>query len=340
MQDRLGPNRVGPRGLLQSIADGIKLFFKEDVTPASADRRIFYLAPVLTMIPALAAGAALPFATVRVQTDTGIQTLPVIVGDVNIGILFILALASLQVYGVVLAGWSSNNKYSLLGGLRGSAQAISYELSMSLTILTGVLMSGSLNLTRVVESQSGYWLGFIPRWNVFQFYGLGLVATVIYTIAIIAETNRAPFDLPEAESELVAGFHTEYTSMKFAMFFMGEYASMMVVSGVATAMWFGGWLPPLPFLGFIPGFVWFVGKLMCGIGFYIWLRATLPRLRYDALMNLGWKRMLPTALVVLFAVAFVDTYWFTPPDRPKPETSRVRMQRQDVSPMGGPVSGR
>jgi len=340
MQDRLGPNRVGPRGLLQTIADGIKLFFKEDVLPGSVDRTVYYMAPILSIIPALAAGAALPFAAVKVQMGDGtIQTLPMVVGNVNIGILYILALASLQVYGIVLGGWSSNNKYSLLGGLRSSAQIISYELAMSLAILTGVVMSGSLNLVHVVESQAGgFWY-----WNFFNihFWVLpGLVAGTIYLIAMIAETNRAPFDLPEAESELIAGFHTEYSSMKFAMFFMGEYASMLVVSGVATALWFGGWHSPLPFAPFtwIPGAVWFLLKLFLFIYSYIWLRSTLPRLRYDALMAVGWKRMLPTALVVLFVVAVIDTLKTPPsegPPRPVTQTRPRPIGPGPATPMPG-----
>ncbi len=308
IQDRLGPNRVGPRGLLQSIADGVKLFFKEDILPANVDKMVYYLAPVLVIVPALAAGAAIPFSIVKIRLDSGVvEPIPMVVGNVNIGILFILALTSLQVYGIVLAGWASNNKYSLIGGLRSSAQVISYELAMSLAILCGVFICHSLNLVDIVNHQGGYWFGIIPKWNVFQFYGLGAVATIIYLIAMTAETNRAPFDLPEAESELVAGFHTEYSSMKFAIFFMGEYASMLVVSGIATALWFGGWQPLFPFLAFIPGWIWFIGKLMTFIMIYIWVRATLPRLRYDALMSLGWKKLLPMALVVLFLVALVDT---------------------------------
>lgn len=314
MQDRIGPNRVGPRGLLQTIADGVKLFFKEDVQPAAVDRRIYYLAPVLAMIPALAAGATLPFTSVRIE---GIEKpVPLVAGNVNIGILYILALSSLQVYGIVLAGWSSNNKYSLLGGLRSSAQIISYELAMSLAIMTGILMSGSVELTKAVESQSSYWFGIFPAWNVFKYFGLGAIATFLYLIAMIAETNRSPFDLPEAESELIAGFHTEYSSMKFAMFFMGEYASMLAVSGIATTLWFGGWLPPLgfSFMFMVPGVIWFLLKMLGFFMIYVWLRATLPRLRYDALMNLGWKRMLPLALVVLFLVALLDAALFTKDD--------------------------
>ncbi|MEP6756225.1 MAG: NADH-quinone oxidoreductase subunit NuoH [Chthonomonadales bacterium] len=305
MQDRLGPNRVGPRGLLQTIADGIKLFFKEDIEPKAVDKKIYYLAPVLAMIPALAAGATIPFASITFKMDDGtIRTLPVVAGNVNVGVLYVLAMASLQVYGVILAGWASNNKYSLLGGLRSSAQIISYELAMSLSIMCGVFISGSLNLAKVVESQAGP----IWHWNVFQFYGLGFLATCVYVISMIAETNRAPFDLPEAESELIAGFHTEYSSMKFAMFFMGEYASMLAVSGIATTLWFGGWHSPFGSIDhFVPGAVWFLAKIGAIFLVYVWLRASLPRLRYDALMSLGWKRLLPFALAILFGIAVVDT---------------------------------
>src|SRR5947208_13479379 len=220
MQDRLGPNRVGPRGLLQTIADGVKLFFKEDVEPAAVDRKIYYLAPVIAMIPALAAGATIPFGSVKIHMDDGSSRIfPMAVGNVNIGLVYILALGSLQVYGIVLGGWSSNNKYSLLGGLRSSAQMISYELAMSLALLTGILMSGSLNMNEIVQSQAGgFW-----HWNGFKikyFFLPGFLAMWIYLIAMVAETNRAPFDLPEAEGELIGGFHTEYSSMKFAIFFM------------------------------------------------------------------------------------------------------------------------
>lgn len=329
VQDRVGPNRVGPYGLLQPIADGIKLFFKEDILPEAVDRAIYYLAPALMLIPALAAGAAIPFAQLQVDMGGGhVKPLPMVVGDVNIGILFVLALTSLQVYGIVLAGWASNNKYSLLGGLRSSAQAISYELAMSLAILTAVLLGGSLNLVDVVRSQAGS----ILDWNVLKFFPLGFIATVIYLIAMVAETNRAPFDLPEAESELVAGFHTEYTSMKFAIFFMGEYASMVTVSAIATVLWFGGWNPIHPALGFIPGFIWFLAKLGVLIIAYIWVRATLPRMRYDALMSFGWKKLLPVALVVLFAAACVDT--LRTPEHP---TGTPGVQSASVS--AGPVGG-
>ncbi len=314
MQDRLGPNRVGPRGLLQTIADGIKLFFKEDVEPAAVDRKIYYLAPVIAMIPALAAGATIPFGSVKIHMEDGTSRMfPMTVGNVNIGLVYILALGSLQVYGIVLGGWSSNNKYSLLGGLRSSAQMISYELAMSLALLTGVLMSGSLNLVNIVQSQAGGLL----NWNMFKldyFIVPGFIAAWIYLVAMVAETNRAPFDLPEAESELIAGFHTEYSSMKFAMFFMGEYASMLVVSGLAASLWLGGWHSPIEVapLTWIPGFMWFLIKIMTMVFVYVWLRSTLPRLRYDALMSLGWKRMLPLSLVLMFVVAGIDVLQSSP----------------------------
>lgn len=318
MQDRSGPNRVGPRGLLQTIADGVKLFFKEDFRPRSVDLRLYYLAPVMAMIPALAGGAVLPLQTLTFErADHSTFTVPLMVGDVNIGLLYILAMSGLQVYGVVLAGWSSNNKYSLLGGLRAAAQLISYELAMGLALLCGVLWAGSLQLNVIVDQQnvgpfgmaSGpeFLKGGILSWFWIRTW---FVPVIIYTVAMIAETNRAPFDLPEAESELIAGFHTEFSSMKFAMFFMGEYATMLTVSGLNAAMFWGGPLPLLniPPLTWIPGFLWFILKVMFGIFFYVWLRATLPRLRYDALMNLGWKRMLPLGLVWLFVLAAINLW--------------------------------
>ena len=346
MQDRSGPNRVGPRGLLQTTADVVKLFFKEDVQPKSVDARIYILAPIVAVIPAFASGAVLPLMQLWFQRgvhlaipgfylenaahqhlgwwrgpesmDPGtLFTVPLTVGNVNVGLLYILALASLQAYGVVLAGWSSNNKYSLLGGLRASAQLISYELSMGLALLCVIVMAGSLQLDRIVEAQNVMPFGIsrifgteLPEFlkgSIFSWYWLQslFVPVIIYTIAMIAETNRAPFDLPEAEAELIAGFMTEYSSMKYAMFFTGEYVSMLTVSGLNAAMFWGGPLPPLNIAIFnaIPGFVWFILKVMTGIFFYVWLRGTLPRLRYDALMNLGWKRMLPLGLVWLFLLA-------------------------------------
>jgi NADH-quinone oxidoreductase subunit H len=326
MQDRSGPNRVGPRGLLQSTADVVKLFFKEDMMPQSADLKIYYLAPFITVICAFSGAAVLPLQTLTFRlTDGTLQTVPVTIGDVNIGLLYILAISSLQVYGVVLAGWSSNNKYSLLGGLRGSAQLISYELSMGLALMCVVVLSGTVKLDKIVEAQNGlpFGLEYTGVWwqvplkgSIFSWFWLGtlLIPVCIYTVAMIAETNRAPFDLPEAESELIAGFHTEYSSMKFAMFFTGEYISMLVVSGLNAAVFWGGPLPPLNIAPFtwIPGFLWLIIKIMGGIFFYTWLRASLPRLRYDALMALGWKRMLPLGLVWLFLMAFWGLYRSAP----------------------------
>ena len=299
MQIRKGPNRVGPAGLLQPVADGIKLFFKEDVVPERVDRFIYFLAPAGFLIPVLCAPAVIPWGPNDRVTP---------IADVNIGILFLLAMTSLTVYGIVLAGWSSNNKYSLLGGLRASAQTISYELAMGLSIISVVLLTGSLSLRDVVMNQQGS-LGML-NWHVFRFFPLGLIATGIFLVAMLAETNRAPFDLPEAESELIAGYHTEYSSMKFAMFFMGEYASMITISAVMVTLFFGGWLPPLPFAPFtwVPGPIWFLLKLGVFIYFFIWVRATLPRLRYDMLMKLGWLRLLPAALVNLFLVAII-VWW-------------------------------
>ena len=336
MQDRSGPNRVGPRGLLQTIADGVKLFFKEEILPRSVDKRIYYLAPVIAMIPALAGGAVLPLQMITFRAADGhLFQVPLTVGDVNIGLLYILAMSSLQVYGVVLAGWASNNKYSLLGGLRGSAQLISYELSMGLALLCVIVLAGSLKLSDIVEAQNQMPFGLaglppILKGSVFSWYWLqaGLVPVVLYTIAMIAETNRAPFDLPEAESELIAGFHTEYSSMKFAMFFMGEYASMLTVCGLNAAMFWGGPLPPfnLFILNLVPGFVWFIIKVMLGIFLYVWLRATLPRLRYDALMSLGWKRMLPLGLVWLFLLAGYNLIREPNYPAPAPAKSPARAQ--------------
>lgn len=313
MQDRIGPNRVGPRGLLQAAADVLKLFFKEDFLPKSVDIRLYYLAPFLTMLIALSAGAVLPAQNLTFRHGDGtLFRIPVTVGDVNVGLLYILAMSSLGVYGIVLAGWASNNKYSLIGGLRASAQLISYELSMGMAILCVVVLAGSLKLSDIVEAQNQLPFGIkaapeFLRGSVFSWFWLQslIIPVILYTISMIAETNRAPFDLPEAESELVAGFHTEYSSMKFATFFAGEYVNMLVVSALNAALFWGGSLPPLnlAILHIVPGFVWYILKIMMGIFLYTWLRATLPRLRYDALMNLGWKKMLPLGLFWLFLLS-------------------------------------
>lgn len=321
MQQRQGPNRVGPFGLLQTIADGVKLLFKEDMNPTDVDKTLFILAPIVFLIPALVTAGVIPWGPSHVWGAPA--------PGVNIGILYILAWASLGVYGIVLAGWSSNNKYSLLGGLRSSAQLISYELGMGLAIITVVLMTGSLGMQDIVEGQ-GYNTHIIgiAEWNLGKFFPMGFLAMIIYTIAMLAETNRAPFDLPEAETELVAGYHTEYTSMKFATFFMGEYANMIITSAINATLFWGGYKAPLqildgPYLGgllaagghpffgsivaaLLPVF-WLTAKILCGLYFFIWIRATLPRLRYDMLMKFGWQGILPIALVniLLVAVAIV-----------------------------------
>ena len=284
MQDRIGPQRVGPFGLLQTIADGIKLFFKEDIIPAQADRVVFVIAPALSVITAFVALAVVPFGdTVTVAG----HTIPLQITDVNVAILWVLGTTSMGVYGIVLGGWASNSKYPLLGGLRSSAQMISYELAQGISLVSVILMTGTLSLASIVRQQEHMWF-IVP-----QFF-----AFVIYILCGIAETNRAPFDLPEAETELVAGFHTEFSSMKFALYFLAEYANMMVVSAIAISVFFGGWHGP-----FLPPVVWFLIKLSLFLFFYVWLRATFPRLRYDQLMAFGWKVLLPASLLNLTATA-------------------------------------
>jgi NADH-quinone oxidoreductase subunit H len=286
MQDRIGPQRVGPFGLLQTIADGIKLFFKEDIIPAQADRVVFFIAPALSVITAFVALAVIPFGdTVTVLG----HTIPLHVTDVNVAILWVLGTTSMGVYGIVLGGWASNSKYPLLGGLRSSAQMISYELAQGISLVSVVLMTGSLSLVTIVQQQDKMWF-ILP-----QFFGF-----VIYLLCGIAETNRAPFDLPEAETELVAGFHTEFSSMKFALYFLAEYANMMVVSAIAISVYFGGWHGPV-----LPPVLWFLIKLSLFLFFYVWLRATFPRLRYDQLMSFGWKVLLPASLLNLTVTAIV-----------------------------------
>ena len=327
MQQRQGPNRVGPFGLLQTIADGIKLLFKEDMNPTSVDKTLFVLAPMVFLIPALVTAGVVPWGPSR--------TWGAVAPNISVGVLYMLAWSSLGVYGVVLAGWSSNNKYSLLGGLRSSAQMISYELGMGLAIISVVLLTGSLTMHDIVEHQGYFQISpalthygiALPEWNVAKFFPLGFVAFGIYVISMLAETNRAPFDLPEAETELVAGYHTEYTSMKFATFFLGEYANMIVVSAIAATLFVGGYKAPLPILNQLPAFLgnstlvnivdalipvfWFTIKVLAGLYFFIWIRATLPRLRYDMLMKFGWQGILPIALVniLLLAIALAVSYW-------------------------------
>jgi NADH-quinone oxidoreductase subunit H len=300
IQVRLGPMRVGPHGLLQPIADGIKLMFKEDLIPGQVDRVLFLMAPALSIIPAFIAFAVIPFGESTTLFGLLSKPVPLYISDINVGVLYVFGITSLGVYGIVLAGWSSNNKYSLLGGLRSSAQMISYELSQSLSVVGVLLLVGSLSLVDIVRSQTGvaWWFGILPVPNWFLFsQPLGFL---IYFTCALAETNRAPFDLPEAETELVAGFHSEYSSMKFAMFFMAEYANMITASAVATTLFLGGWQGPIG-----PSPVWFIGKVFLLLFLFIWFRATLPRFRYDQLMTFGWKILLPLALINTVITAVV-----------------------------------
>jgi len=287
-QVRLGPMRVGPHGLLQPIADGVKLLFKEEIVPANVSKFIYNLAPLLVFIPALIIVAVIPFGDDLTLFG---QKIDLVISDFNMGILYIFAITSLSVYGLVLAGWSSNNKYSLLGGLRSSAQMISYEVSLALSLIGVLMIAGSLSLVDIVKAQDRFFNWFIFR------QPLGFL---LYLVCAIAETNRTPFDLPEAENELVAGFHTEYSSMKFAMFFLGEYGSMINVGALATTLFLGGWQGP-----FLPPVLWFLIKLSAFLFFFIWLRATLPRFRYDQLMNFGWKVLLPLALLNILVTGVV-----------------------------------
>src|SRR6187549_587880 len=297
IQDREGPNRVGPAGLLQPFADVIKLIFKEDLRPKAASTLIFAIAPIISTATAFAAFSVVPFGSHITLFGLLKEPLPLQVTDVNVAVLVIFAVTSMGIYGIVLAGWSSNNKYSLLGGLRSSAQMISYELSYGLALAAVVMLAGSLSLREIVTNQSGYWWYVIPKWYVF----LQPLGFLIFMTAGVAETNRAPFDFPEAEQELVAGYHTEYSSMAFAMFFLAEYINMVTVSAVATSLYLGGWLGPL-----LPdwlGWVWFLAKVAAILFFYVWMRWTLPRYRYDQLMAFGWKILLPLAVVNLIVTA-------------------------------------
>ncbi len=297
LQQRIGPSLVGPKGLLQPLADIIKLMFKEELRPAASDWIIFALAPMIAATCAFAAFAVVPFGADTTLFGLVPEGLRLQVADVNVAILVVFAIASMGVYGIVLAGWSSNSKYSLLGGLRSSAQMISYELSYGLALASVLLIANSLSLTDIVNRQAGTWWQVIPRWYVF----LQPLGFVIYMIAGIAETNRAPFDFPEAEQELVAGYHTEYSSMRFAMFFMAEYINMVTVAAVATDLYLGGWHGP--FLPESLGWIWFLVKVGAILFFYVWMRWTLPRYRYDQLMSFGWKVLLPLAVVNLLVTA-------------------------------------
>ena len=305
IQDRPGPNRVGPFGLFQPMADAIKFFFKEDIIPSTADKVLYVLAPAIALFSALTTFAVIPYGG---SLPLGGREIPLIGADVSIGVLYVFALTSLSVYGIVLAGWSSNSKFSLMGGLRSSAQIISYELAMTTAAAGVILSASSFRLTDIVAVQSGTWLGFIPRWNVFP----QLLGFVVFFISTFAETNRVPFDLPEADAELVAGYHTEYSSsMKFAMFFMAEYVNMTVASALTVTLFFGGWtLPgfhPHGVLGAILSILVFTGKTAFFLWVFVWVRWTLPRFRYDQLMRIGWKALLPLALLNLLWVGGLVT---------------------------------
>ncbi len=301
MQQRYGPYRVGPKGLLQPVADIVKLFFKEELRPKASDAFLFSLAPIISVAAAYLAFAPVPFGAPTTFFGLLDEPIALQIADVNVAVLVIFAVASMGVWGIVLAGWASNSKYSLLGGLRSSAQMISYELAYGIALATVVLMANSMSLKEIVDTQAGYWnifgLEILPKWYIFP----QIIGFFVFACAGVAETNRAPFDFPEAEQELVAGYHTEYSSMRFAMFFMAEYINMVTVSAVAANLYLGGWHGP-----FIPvnyGWIWFVIKLAFLLFVYLWLRWTLPRFRYDQLMSFGWKWLLPLATVNLLATA-------------------------------------
>lgn len=297
MQQRIGPNRVGPLGLLQSLADGVKLFFKEDIRPANVDRPIYALAPMVSLVPAFMAFAIVPLGPGI--TIAG-RTIQLQLTDLNVAVLFFLAMGSLMVYGVMLAGWSSGSAYPLLGAVRASAQTLSYEMGMGLAVLAVVMWAGTMSTREIVDLQAGSYLYVIPRW----FIGPQLPAFLLFMIAGFAEANRAPFDLPEAETELVAGYHTEYSSIKFAMFMMTEYVHIITTSAIAVTLFLGGWrgIYP-PFLEPLWGFLWFMGKTGFLIFLFMWVRATLPRIRYDRLMQFGWKMLLPAGLIWVMITA-------------------------------------
>ena len=291
MQVRLGPMRVGPHGLLQPFADGLKLFFKEDIIPADADKPVFFLAPIIFMAASMINLAVIPFSQ------------NFVIADINVGLLFIFAIAGLGVYGIFISGWASNSKYAFIGGLRSSAQVLSYEIPMGLSLVGVMIMAGSLNLNDIVKAQrdSIYGMYVIPQF----------VAFIVFTIAAIAETNRTPFDLPEAESELVAGYFVEYTGFRFALFFLGEYIAMFIMASLAAVCFLGGWSIPwyitkaLPFLSYVPGIVWFLLKVYAFIFFYYWIRATVPRYRYDQLMAIGWKVLIPISLANIVVTGLI-----------------------------------
>ncbi|MFA4919556.1 MAG: NADH-quinone oxidoreductase subunit NuoH [Thermodesulfovibrionales bacterium] len=291
MQVRLGPMRVGYHGLLQPFADGLKLFFKEDIIPAQADKVVFFLAPIIFMASAMVNLSVIPF------------SYSFVIANVNLGLLFLFAMAGIGVYGIFIAGWASNSKYAFMGGLRSAAQVISYEIALGLSLVGVMMMAGSLNLTDIVRAQEN---------SIFGVYAIPqFVAFVVFSIAAVAETNRTPFDLPEAESELVAGYFTEYSGFRFALFFLGEYIAMLLMASIAAICFLGGWTLPwyimkaLPFLEYVPGIVWLLAKIYAFMFFYYWIRATLPRYRYDQFMAIGWKILIPIALANIVVTGLV-----------------------------------
>ena len=312
MQHRVGPNVNGPFGLLQSLADGVKLALKEDIIPKAADKVVFLLAPVIAVVPAFVTFAVIPFGPV-VELPFTDRTTPLQLTDMPVAVLFVMAIASIGIYGIVLGGWSSGSTYSLLGGLRSSAQMISYEVAMGLALVAVFLYAGSMSTSEIVAAQNPgqeYWFGVIP---IPTWYALILLPSfIVYCIAMVGETNRAPFDLPEAEGELVGGFHTEYSSLKFALFFLAEYINMATVSALATTLFLGGWHAPWPIIqlwegadsGYWP-LLWFFGKMFLFIFVFIWLRGSLPRMRYDQFMAFGWKWLIPASLLWIVAVASI-----------------------------------
>jgi NADH-quinone oxidoreductase subunit H len=298
-QSRLGPMRVGPYGILQPVADAIKLMLKEDITPVRADKWVFTAAPIISMVPALIVYAVIPFGPV---VNLFGRQVSLYITDINVGLLYIVSVASVGVYGIILAGYASNSKFPLLASLRASAQLISYEIAVTMILVSVILMSGTLSMVGIVRAQESQHL-----WYMF----VQPLAFGIFVIGSLAETNRAPFDMPEAEQELTGGFHTEYSGMRFALFFLAEYANMIVVSSVATTLFLGGWLRPFPnvaalaFLDFVPSWTWFLIKSFLFLYFFIWIRATLPRYRYDQLMRLGWKVLIPLGIVNLVVTGIV-----------------------------------
>ncbi len=290
VQSRLGPMRVGPYGALQPIADAIKLMIKEDITPTRADRWVFTAAPIIVLVPALIVFAVIPFGP---EVELFGRSVPLYITDINVGLLYVVSIGSLGVYGIILAGWASNSKYPLLASLRATAQLISYEVAVTMILVSLILTAGTLSMVGIVEAQrdAGLWFAFVQP-----------VAFVAFFIGGLAETNRAPFDMPEAEQELTGGFHTEYSGMRFALFFLAEYANMIVISSVATTLFLGGWLRPFPsvaalgFLDLVPAWIWFLLKTFVFLYVFLWIRATLPRYRYDQLMRLGWKVLIPIGI--------------------------------------------